>query len=137
MIMGSTMSKTIGREQIDKQTEVTGGFHVLEVSSRNMGGKRKHFCGTEFPVNFNNLFNLYFPTQIHGQTATWGIATLVILTIPIYGIWRVCRRRMVKERNRNLAASFQLSQSQTSRIPIFGQVQQDLPPSSGDISERG
>ena len=122
--MGSTSSKTIGKEEIENETETVGGFHIVEVNNHNSGENLDYFCDP-----FYNYFYLNYPIQqIHGATATYGLVSLVVLAILIYGIWRSCRRRLLKERSHNLAASFQLTQSPTSRIPIFGRSQQDLPP---------
>ena len=116
--MGSKSSKNVGQESIGQET--TGGFHVLEVENPvHDGGNRKSFCGTKTPSIFN-MFNIFY-SQIHSQTASWGLATVVIILIVLYVLWRLCRRRLFKEQQRNLAASFHLSQSPTARVPIFSQ----------------
>ena len=123
--MGSTSSKSIGRAEIENETETNGGFHIVEVNNHNPGDNLDYFCGTDF----YNYFYLPYPIrQIHGATATYGLVSCVVLAILIYGTWRSCRRCLLKERNNNIAASFQLQQSPTSRIPLFSRSQQELPP---------
>ena len=126
--MSSTSSKTIGKETIDKQTETVGGFHIVEVNNNNLGKDEDYFCGTENYYLYNYFYSNFPFKQIHGATATYGLVSLVVGTILVYGIWRSCRRRMLKERSRNMTAAFQLTQSPTARVPIFGRGQQDLPP---------
>ena len=124
--MGSSSTKSIGKAEIENESETNGGFHIVEVNTHNPGNNINTFCGTDFIYKY---FYLPFPIrQIHGATATYGFLSCFILAILIYGFWRICRRRILKERNNNLAASFQLTQSPTSRIPIFSRNQQDLPP---------
>ena len=126
--MGSTLSKTIGTETIDKQTETVGGFHIVEVINKKSEKDEDYFCGVENYYLYNYFYSNFPFNQIHGATATYGLVSLVVGTILVYVVWRSCRRRMMKERSRNLTAAFQLTQSPTTRVPIFGRDQQDLPP---------
>ena len=119
--MGSSQTKEVGTEIVEEQQETNGGFHVLEV----MQGVQNYFWGLKNNLSYYCTYHL--STQIHGQTATYGLVTLAVISIVIYIAWRVCRRRWLKERSRNMEATFHLQQPPSVRVPIFGR-NNDAPP---------
>ena len=119
--MGSSQTKEVGKELVEQQQETVGGFHVIEV----MQGDEHYFKGFKI-ISFSILLIIVF-IQIHGATATYGLVSLVVISIMIYIIWRSCRRRVMKERGRNMTPTFHLPQPPSVRVPIFGRNQEPPP----------
>ena len=119
--MGSSQTKEVGKELVEQQQETVGGFHVIEV----MQGDERYFKG--FKIISFIIVLIIVSIQIHGATATYGLVSLVVISIVIYIAWRACRRRWLKERSRNMESTFHLPQPPSVRVPIFGRSQ-DAPP---------
>ena len=120
--MGSSNTKEVGTEVVEQQNTTNGGFHVFEVQNQ---GDQNYLWGLK--NNLNYYCTYYLSSQIHGQTATFGLVILAVISIVIYIAWRVCRRRWLRERARNMEATFHLQQPPTVRVPIFGR-NNDAPP---------
>ena len=121
--MGSSSTKEIGKELVDQQQETVGGFHVIEV----MKGGKEEYCFKGFKIITFIILLIIILIQIHGATATYGLVSLVVISIMIYIIWRSCRRRLMKERGRNMTPTFHLPQPPSVRVPIFGRNQEPPP----------
>ena len=119
--MGSSQTKEVGKELVEQQQETVGGFHVIEV----MQGDERYFMG--FKIISFIIVLIIISIQIHGATATYGLVSLVVISIMIYIVWRSCRRRWMKERSRNMEPTFHLPQPPSVRVPIFRR-NQDPPP---------
>ena len=77
--MGSTSSKTIGTETIDKQTETVGGFHIVEVINNKSEKDEDYFVGLKiiiFTIIFTQIFLLNRSTALLLRMAwsvwSWG-----------------------------------------------------------------
>ena len=115
--------KEIGKEVIDQQQETVGGFHVIEV----IKGGKDEYCFKGLKIITFSILLIIILIQIHGATATYGLVSLVVGAILVYVTWRSCRRRLMKERGRNIATTFHLPQPPSVRVPIFGRNQEPPP----------